>query len=1128
MVSQSQIYQPAEKFLNEGFSGTDNAWDVDDYMVLEQGDWTAGEVVMSLNGTRQATLSSTNTAVLEAQSNYGNNAILKAGALKTGAIKNIAVSSAGINYSLVPDVTAPSGDGNATFLAKRTAITDYPGKFKDKLGMVSDIIRIQDSYYYQDFSYVLRSDIQINEFRDLVRSFVHPAGWNVFGEIGILLLIDVNVDASSDTIKKLELFVDRTPSYVPTYGPLTVTQRGVDTIYNNTTQGPHTSIYGQINFDVGIIHNYHVEFLDPRTLGFGVTTDDKHFAFHAGRVDWLNGLGWDYEQYNRGLAGQFDPNAPYKSNNTEDGRKEIPHHFPEHDQAQLNSTTKIVPWYPNVIMETRPQWATADFAGMLSDPVHTTHSSGATAGAQRPADTYWGTLGGDGNPRDRKGGIEYWPEIGILGKYTSPDGNETMPLVSTHVSYGHEEIELLANLWKTNFYLETETHLETLDRWGLQRIQLDLPDLTGVNTYVSVAKEVMTKFADGVDKAINRSITHAPNPAEQIIAVTVSGVDFLFDGVNINDNDWTRELIKGVTYRFNVEDSSNNSYTLKFASVSDGSHNGSWASTMEFPSTAVGTPGTGGAYVDFKIPDYTYETWIGNGVAGASVAQPVLYAYGSTANMAGPIKTVNKSVAHSYFMTKTPPIANISTTPEGTVLHAGTQANIEGRSFARPRDIRLRNPATFIVATAKVYAGMVVGLRPDGKVERVYESSDVLFPRINYVHSLLGIAQQDAAVGETLEVRDTNSTEERVFELKPGAVYYPDYSSSLLSFITTTPPTLTAADSLDRVRLGKASSKDALELDFPQWKIHEYRANEDISKGQVVGLMSNGKIQLVFCEVDGTAKPQLDGVHSLLGLASEDIASGEYGEVLTFDKTLQMSTFPSGSYNALPGDGLTKGTKYYVDYRDATIKAFGTYSNHPDNVLGEALDSDLIKITCKLPNHQTYSPQWDLTTIAYPYPTYTQIRTLPNPDEFFRKFEQLGTAMGPDQVIESMVITNITPVENIEQGQTVLFDDINIILEESDGMLLEDGDEILTEDGTFDATSAIGKIMIESDFLLYEDIINTGIGQDPNAKINIYSRTDAKYIVGDLTTSSFNIHNRGNKYFPEGIIDTATQHTVLE
>ena len=136
--------------------------------------------------------------------------------------------------------------------------------------------------------------------------------------------------------------------------------------------------------------------------------------------------------------------------------------------------------------------------------------------------------------------------------------------------------------------------------------------------------------------------------------------------------------------------------------------------------------------------------------------------------------------------------------------------------------------------------------------------------------------------------------------------------------------------------------------------------------------------------------------------------------------------------------------------------------------------------------------------------------------------------MGPDQVIESMVITNITPVENIEQGQTVLFDDINIILEESDGMLLEDGDEILTEDGTFDATSAIGKIMIESDFLLYEDIINTGIGQDPNAKINIYSRTDAKYIVGDLTTSSFNIHNRGNKYFPEGIIDTATQHTVLE
>ena len=155
-----------------------------------------------------ANLATTNVTTLETQSGYGNNAVLKAGALKTGAIKSVAISSAGINYSLTPTVTAPSGDNNATFLAKRTALTDYPGKFQDQLGLVSNIIRIQDSYYYQDFSYVLRSDIQINEFRDLVKSFVHPAGWNVFGEIGILLLLNVSVDVGTETVKKLEKLVD--------------------------------------------------------------------------------------------------------------------------------------------------------------------------------------------------------------------------------------------------------------------------------------------------------------------------------------------------------------------------------------------------------------------------------------------------------------------------------------------------------------------------------------------------------------------------------------------------------------------------------------------------------------------------------------------------------------------------------------------------------------------------------------------------------------------------------------------------------------------------------------------------------------------------------------------------------
>ena len=58
------------------------------------------------------------------------------------------------------------------------------GNFVDDKGKVSvDTMRIQDSLYYQDYSYVVRIGQSINEWRESVRRSVHPAGWNVFGEV---------------------------------------------------------------------------------------------------------------------------------------------------------------------------------------------------------------------------------------------------------------------------------------------------------------------------------------------------------------------------------------------------------------------------------------------------------------------------------------------------------------------------------------------------------------------------------------------------------------------------------------------------------------------------------------------------------------------------------------------------------------------------------------------------------------------------------------------------------------------------------------------------------------------------------------------------------------------------------
>ena len=64
--------------------------------------------------------------------------------------------------------------------------TTTPGKFLDDVGKTNEIIqRVQDSYLYQSFSYNVKSPISIDEWKNIVIDNVHPAGFKVFGEIGI-------------------------------------------------------------------------------------------------------------------------------------------------------------------------------------------------------------------------------------------------------------------------------------------------------------------------------------------------------------------------------------------------------------------------------------------------------------------------------------------------------------------------------------------------------------------------------------------------------------------------------------------------------------------------------------------------------------------------------------------------------------------------------------------------------------------------------------------------------------------------------------------------------------------------------------------------------------------------------
>ena len=67
------------------------------------------------------------------------------------------------------------------------------GAFSTNDGFLSDSKRMQDSFYYQSFSYVLRTGTSGDIWRNIFNNLVHPAGFAFFSEILFSTEIDFNI-----------------------------------------------------------------------------------------------------------------------------------------------------------------------------------------------------------------------------------------------------------------------------------------------------------------------------------------------------------------------------------------------------------------------------------------------------------------------------------------------------------------------------------------------------------------------------------------------------------------------------------------------------------------------------------------------------------------------------------------------------------------------------------------------------------------------------------------------------------------------------------------------------------------------------------------------------------------------
>ena len=100
-------------------------------------------------------------------------------------------------FSLSSRNTQNETDDPAVLTITLGATSKYPGYFETNNGFLDDSIYIQDSRYYQAFSYVVKLDERLSSYKSAVKTLLHPAGMALFGEFNITNNYDLGVSLQS-------------------------------------------------------------------------------------------------------------------------------------------------------------------------------------------------------------------------------------------------------------------------------------------------------------------------------------------------------------------------------------------------------------------------------------------------------------------------------------------------------------------------------------------------------------------------------------------------------------------------------------------------------------------------------------------------------------------------------------------------------------------------------------------------------------------------------------------------------------------------------------------------------------------------------------------------------------------
>ena len=125
-----------------------------------------------------------NGANIMVTATIGDDAVVNAKSNVIGSIASLKIVSGGLGYEYPPIIDlSTQGDGTAQAYANIvTGIYTYPGRYLNQDGQPSSYNFLQDRDYYQNYSYVVKIEESLDNYRKALKDLIHPAGLKLFGE----------------------------------------------------------------------------------------------------------------------------------------------------------------------------------------------------------------------------------------------------------------------------------------------------------------------------------------------------------------------------------------------------------------------------------------------------------------------------------------------------------------------------------------------------------------------------------------------------------------------------------------------------------------------------------------------------------------------------------------------------------------------------------------------------------------------------------------------------------------------------------------------------------------------------------------------------------------------------------